>query len=234
MVIDLEVQIGVFGHSIREGNFSLYLQSLRLLVKWFFAFDHHNYSGWITVYVFNLISLPIVHPDVGHQMMQGSFSFVESKWTFLRMALDQVHEKNNKVIKGQGGTSGFLNFEDESALIRLETCGPEEGKMLCQLEEKMKDDDGSFHTTSTEHHEDNEHFRLNFREDLQTVFNAIPCKPFHLDSFCTISDIAYTFPKSVVETIKIVLSEGETQVKSSISDRLIIHKTPITKKLKET
>ena len=44
MVIDLEVQICIFVRSIREVNFSLYVQSLRSLVKWFFAFDHHNYS----------------------------------------------------------------------------------------------------------------------------------------------------------------------------------------------
>ena len=134
---------------------------------------------------------------------------------------------------GHGGASGFLNLEDESALIRWETCGPEVGKILCQFEEEMKDDDGSFHKTSTKHHEDNEHFGLNFREDVQTAFNDIPCNPLYLlDSLCTINDFAYTFPESVAETIKIVLSEGETQVKSFISDRLILQKTSITAKIK--
>lgn len=38
------------------------------------------------------------------------------------MALEQVHEQNNKIIKGQGGASKFLNLEDESGLIRWETC----------------------------------------------------------------------------------------------------------------
>ena len=124
------------------------------------------------------------------------------------MALDQVHGQNNKIIKGQGGASGFLNLEDESALIPWETCGPEVGRILCQLEEEMKDDDASFHTTSSKHHEDNEYFRLNFRRDVQTVFNSIPCNPFQLDSLCTINDIAYTFHESVLETIQIALSEG--------------------------
>ena len=81
--------------------------------------------------------------------MQGSFSFTKSKRPFSRMALDQVHEQNNKIIKGQGGASGLLNLEDESALIRWETCGPDVGRILCQSEEEMKDDDVSFHTTST-------------------------------------------------------------------------------------
>ena len=145
------------------------------------------------------------------------------------MALDQVHEQNNEIIKGQGGASGFLNLEDESALIRWETCGPEVGKILCQFEEEMKDDnDASFHTTSTKHHKDNEHSHLNFRKDVQTVFSAIPHNPFQPDSLRNINDITYTFPESVVETIEIVLSEEETQFKSFISDHLIFKKTPIT------
>ena len=146
MVIDLEVQICIFVHSIREGNFSLYFQSLRSLVKWFFVFDHHNYSRWITVHVFDLTSLPITHPDVYHQMMQGSFSFSKSKRPFLCMALNQVHEQKNKIIKGQGGESEFVNLEYESVLIRWETCGPEVGRILFQFEEEIKDDDTSFHT----------------------------------------------------------------------------------------
>ena len=146
MLIDLEVQICIFVHSIREGNFSLYFQSLRSLVKWFFLFDHRNYSRWITVHVFYLILLPITHPDVYHQMMQRSFSFSKSKRPFLCMALDQVHAQKNKIIKGQGGESKFVNLEDESVLIQWETCGPEVDRILFKFEEEIKDDDTSFHT----------------------------------------------------------------------------------------
>ena len=91
------------------------------------------------------------------------------------MALGQVQEWNNKIIKVQGGASGFLYREDKSALIRWRTCEPEVGRILCQFEKEMKDDDMSFHKTSTKHRKDNEHFRLKFRKDLQTVFSAIPC-----------------------------------------------------------
>ena len=143
-----------------------------------------------------------------------------------------MHEQNNKIIKGQGGALGFLNLEDESALIRWETCGPEVGRILCQFEDEIKDDNASFHTTSTKLHEENELFCFNFRKDVQTVSSAIPCNPFQLDSLYTINDIAYTFPDSVVETIKVVLSEGETQVKSFTSGCLILQKTPIMAKIK--
>ena len=48
----------------------------------------------------DLISVRITLPDVYHQMMESSFSFVKSKRPFLRMALDQVHGLNNKIIQG--------------------------------------------------------------------------------------------------------------------------------------
>ena len=148
-------------------------------------------------------------------MMQSSFSFAKSKLPFSRMALDQVHEQNNKIIKGQGGASGFLNLEDELGLIRWETCGPEVGRILCQFEEEMKDDYASFHTTSIKHHEDNEHFRLNFRKDVQTVFSAISCNPFQLDSLCTINDTAYTLTKSVVKQSKLCHLKGRHKLNPS-------------------
>ena len=73
-------------------------------------------------------------------MMQGSFSFAKSIYSFSRMAFDQVHGQNNKIISGHRGASGFLNLEDESAVIQWETCGPEVGRISCPFEEEMKDD----------------------------------------------------------------------------------------------
>ena len=88
MVLDLEVEILIFVRSIREGNFPLYVQSLRSLVKWFFALDHFNYARWIVVHVFDLISLHITHPDVYEQMLKGSFSFAISKRPFSQILSD--------------------------------------------------------------------------------------------------------------------------------------------------
>ena len=100
LIINLQIEILVFVSSIREGNFHLYVQSLRNLLECFFALDHTNYARWLTIRVFDPISLPITHPDVYQQMLKGFFSFAKTKRPFSRMALDQVHEQNNKIIKG--------------------------------------------------------------------------------------------------------------------------------------
>ena len=88
LVTNLQIGILVFARSVREGNFYLYVQSLRNLLKWFFALDHTNYARWLTIHVFDLIPLPITHSDVYRQTLKGFFSFVKIKRPFPRMALD--------------------------------------------------------------------------------------------------------------------------------------------------
>ena len=133
LVINLQIEILVFVCSIREGNFHVYVQSLRNLLKWFFALDHTNYARWLTIYIY-LISLPTTHPDVYQQMLKGFFSFAKTKRPFSRISLDQVHEQNNKIIKGAGGGTSLLNTQDESALITWETCGPEVARIVSEVE----------------------------------------------------------------------------------------------------
>ena len=59
------------------------------------------------------------------------------------MALDQVHEQNNRPIKNQGGASGLLNVQNDSSLIRWETCVPELARIITEFEEAMSDADHS-------------------------------------------------------------------------------------------
>ena len=80
--------------------------------------------------------MPITHPDVYQNMLKGCFSFAMSHHQFSRIALDQVHEQNNKVIKGQGGAASVLNSQNDSALIRWETCGPEVARIVSEFERR--------------------------------------------------------------------------------------------------
>ena len=52
--------------------------------------------------------------------MNGNFSFPKNNTLFFRIALDQLHEQNNKVIKGISGATSVINRKDESALNRWE------------------------------------------------------------------------------------------------------------------
>ena len=89
------------------------------------------------------------------------------------MALDQVNEQNNKIIKGVGGATSLLNTQDESALIRWEKCGPEGARIVSEFEDSLYDQDAS--SSAAKHHEDNEKFRQQFSKDAELFI-----KQFHV------------------------------------------------------
>ena len=210
LVINLQIEILVFVRSVREGNSLLYVQSLRNLLNCFFALDHTNYARWLTIHVFDLISLPTTHPDVYQQMLKRFFSFAKIKHPFSRMALDQVHEQNNKIIKGLGGATSLLNTQDKSALIRWKTCDPEVARIVSEFEDSLYNQDAS--SSAAKHHEDNEKFRQKFNRDVESVYQGISCNPFEMASLSTLNNSA-SFPQSVSDQLKPVLSTGERQAK---------------------
>ena len=62
-----------------------------------------EYARWLPVHIFDLIALPITCPD--EEMMKEFFTFAKStKKSFSSIAFDQVHEQNNKTIKGLSGS----------------------------------------------------------------------------------------------------------------------------------
>ena len=120
-----------------------------------------------------IISLPSNHLDVYQQTLEGFFSFVKTKPPSSRMVLDQVHEQNNKTIKGIGGATSLLNTQDESALIRWETCGPDVARIASEFEDSLYDQDAS--SSAAKHHEDNEKFRQKLNLFIKQ-FHVIPLK----------------------------------------------------------
>ena len=60
--LELELLTQEFVRSIREGNFSLYVQILEKLVPWMFALDLVNYSRWLPIHIRDLVNLKERHP----------------------------------------------------------------------------------------------------------------------------------------------------------------------------
>ena len=94
-------------------------------MKWFFSMDHYNYARWVTVHLFDLVNLHINCPDVYKAFSEGKFAFQKTLNQFSKMAVDQLHEQNNEIIKGTGGATHLLKRADPSGLVRWETCGME-------------------------------------------------------------------------------------------------------------
>ncbi|CAE1246962.1 unnamed protein product [Acanthosepion pharaonis] len=79
-----------------------------------------------------MISLEKQHPEVAREFHNGYFVFHKTDRKFFAMAIDQAHEQNNDVIKGDGGAVGLT--EDPSALRRWMVAGPEISKFVVGYE----------------------------------------------------------------------------------------------------
>ena len=84
------------------------------------------------------------------------------------MGLDQIHEQNNKLIKGCGGESDLLNKVDDSALIHSETCSPEIARVILEFEDCL-DRNEILAESSTKHNESSQPFHERFSSDVNQL-----------------------------------------------------------------
>jgi len=70
-----------------------------------------------------MFALEQIYPEVYTEFSRGHFAVRKLEKTFSTMAIDQAHEQNNAVSKGDGGAIGLT--EDQTALRRWTVAGPE-------------------------------------------------------------------------------------------------------------
>lgn len=134
--LELELLVLEFVRSIREGNFPVYVQILGKLVPWMFVLDMTNYSRWLPVHIRDLLHLEERHPSIHAEFVQGKFVVQKTQHLFSMIALDQNHEQENEVIKGDGGAVGLT--ESPTALRRWMVAGPEIARVVKEFESSFE------------------------------------------------------------------------------------------------
>ena len=112
----------IYVRSQREGNFQLHQQIFRTFIRWYFSLSHFRYARWISVQIFGLMELEMVHNDMFENFHLGYFCFKKTNRVCSMMALDQLHDQNSWTIKSSVA-SNLANRGDSSAFIRWEICG---------------------------------------------------------------------------------------------------------------
>ena len=87
-------------------------------MKYIFAFNHYNYTRWLTIHVGDLMKLELVCLNVYKEFCSGNFVVRKAISHFSAIALDQALEQNNAIIKGVGGAVGLLSKAMDSTLRR--------------------------------------------------------------------------------------------------------------------
>ena len=84
--MQLELMVLQFVRSIRERNFTMYVQCLLQIVPWLFALDHTNYCRWLPVHISDMVNLPNSHPEIYRQFMKGHFAVQKTTNVFSALA----------------------------------------------------------------------------------------------------------------------------------------------------
>lgn len=192
-VLNLELLVLSCIRSFRESDFELYKQSLANLIPHFFGLDRVNYARWLPIHVRDMVSLHQTNPDIAREFAKGNFTVRKTTKVFSNMAIDQAHEQNNALIKGDGGAIGLT--EDPSALRRWMVSGPEISRVIDEFETVVNPHKSS---EVSKHHEDTVPSQKVFLEEVQRFVKTVNDfgNPFLEDS----SDLYKLDTKDVVDS----------------------------------
>lgn len=113
--IDMVQILLLFVRATRESAWQLHLSTVRLMMKWFFAYDHVNYARYLPSYWLEIVNLPFTHPSCHREIS------VKGQWTvqrqsvhgFASIACDQAIEQTcNSDSKTKGGLTGLTQNRD--------------------------------------------------------------------------------------------------------------------------
>ena len=164
----LELCILIFVRSLRTASFTMYLDALTELAPWFFALDHTNYARWIPVHLKDMAELSIKQPDVLKEFNDGKFVVHKTRRVFSSIPIDQAHEQNNALIKGDGGAVGLTS--NAHALQRWMIAGPEVSQIV---EEFHKELDHCVSEIDTHHHDQTPTIQTNFGKDVLSLVSVM-------------------------------------------------------------
>ena len=213
-VQDLEGLSLQFVRSLREGNFDMYVTTLVEIAPWMFALDHTNYSRWLPVHIRDICELSDKHPTVHEKFLSGSFVVHKTRRVFPAIALDQEHEQENALIKGDGGAIGLT--DNAAALRRWMVAGPEIARIISAFE--------SVATTSSPqaHHKQKYVAQTSFKNDVINLVSAIEERgnPFEDEGRELVAlhtmDVA---DSAVVQTVEKVVEVGKEQYNAFVQER---------------
>ena len=208
--------------SLREGNFQLYKEACASLAPWFFALNSTHYARWLPVHIRDMESLDKEIPSVASEFRKGNFVVQKSHRAFSSIPIDQAHEQNNKVVKGDGGAIGLT--ENPSQLLRWMICGPEVSRLINEFQTseeltKKSQSEGP----DLRHHEQMSGVQATFQKQVKALCTTFVemGNPFLEESEdLLVLDTRDIVDTSVAETVRKIEEPGKTQFKAFVADRL--------------
>ncbi|EDO43913.1 predicted protein [Nematostella vectensis] len=145
----------------------VFLKSLRLL-------EFAMYVDALPIHVRDMQELEHKTPFVAKAFTQGFFTVNKTNRRFSSIAVDQAHEQNNAVVKGDGGAVGLT--ENAGALRRWMLSGPEMARLINEFERTLMGTESN--SEMRKHHEDEVSYQRAFQKDVKSLTNVLEEYPF--------------------------------------------------------
>ncbi|KAJ8385835.1 hypothetical protein AAFF_G00181910 [Aldrovandia affinis] len=177
-----------------------------------------------------MVTLVTKHPSVYTQFLAGNFTVKKTTHAFSAIALDQAHEQNNALVKGDGEAVGLT--ENPAALRRWRVSGPEMARLISEFqattEKRMK-------KTELKHHEQTKHTQVSFARDVRALTRVMGKmgNPFCEDSKdLLVLDSRDLADPAVINTLHQIEKLGQEQYDTYVNERLVHQTKPITDPIK--
>ena len=228
ITLELELLALAFVRSLRTGDFQMYLDILPHIVPWFFSLNHTHYARWMSVHLTDMVSLESKHPDVAAEFKKGKFTMSNSQRSFSRLAIDQGHEQNNAVMKGDGGIIGLT--QDTGSLLRWALAGPEIVRVISEFEATFVRN-ASRSMPPTCHHDQNKATQQRFANQLKSMISTLSNMGNPFDSGST--DLSRLHNRDVMNELSVdclrgIKQKGKEQFGTFVKERLMAKTKPIT------
>ena len=86
VTLQLQILLLVFLKSLRQANFTLYMDALQEMLPWFSAMNHTNYAHWLPVHLRDMHALQQTPPDIFLHFLKGFFTGRKSQRRFSAIA----------------------------------------------------------------------------------------------------------------------------------------------------
>lgn len=161
-------------------------------------------------------------PSLATEFRKGHFVVQKSYRAFSSIPIDQAHEQNNKVVKGDGGAIGLT--ENACQLLRWMVCGPEVSRLINEFKSseeltKKKQSEGS----DLRHHQQIIGVQATFQKQVKALCAIIEDmgNPFLKESEdLLVLDTRDIMDSSVAEAVRKIDEIGKTQFEAFVTERL--------------
>ena len=166
-----------------------------------------------------MAALPMKHPCVAREFGVGNFTVRKTKNVFSSIPIDQAHEQNNALIKGDGGAVGLT--DNPSALLRWMIAGPEVARAIEEFR------DGHQHwgrREDTRHHGHTPIVQTSFTKDVRALVSVIEelGNPFEEESMdLVVLDTKEIAGPAAVETVRNMKKIGQEQFQAFTRECLV-------------